>query len=101
MDNAQTQLDDTRHTLSNAAHNFTLLWQSLEDQLTLENRILTKARADNAKSFSSLKSERSEVAEAEKSLAAALASEVSCAHVAADQEVSMKALDSPSGSRFR
>ena len=33
MDKAQTQLDETRHAESNAAHNFPLLRQSLEDQL--------------------------------------------------------------------
>ena len=36
LDKAQTELDDTRHAESNAAHNFSMLQQALEDQLALE-----------------------------------------------------------------
>jgi len=95
LDKAQTQLDETRHAESNAAHNFALLKQSLEDQLKQDNKALTKAKADNSEFASSLEAERADLAEAEKSLAAVLASEAasknSCAQVAADHEVSVKA----------
>ena len=33
---------------SNAVHNFALLKHSLEDQLTQDNKALTKAKADNS-----------------------------------------------------
>merc|ERR1712136_478448 len=95
LDKAQNQLDETLHAESNAAHNFALLKQSLEDQLTQDNKALTKAKADNSEFASSLEAERADLAEAEKSLAAVLASEAasknSCAQVAADHEVSVKA----------
>jgi len=39
-------LHETRHADLNAAHNFALLKQSLEDQLTLDNKALAKAKAD-------------------------------------------------------
>ena len=39
FDKAQTELDDTRHAESNAAHNFSMLQQSLEDQLAQLNRL--------------------------------------------------------------
>ena len=38
LDKAQTELDDTRHAESNAAHNFSMLQQSLEDQFAQLNR---------------------------------------------------------------
>ena len=38
LDKAQTELDDTRHAESNVAHNFSMLQQSLEDQLAQLNR---------------------------------------------------------------
>ena len=43
VDKAQTEFDDTRHAGSNAAHNFSMLQQSLEDQLAQLNRPLKKA----------------------------------------------------------
>ena len=59
------------------------------------NKVLTKAKAVNSEFASSPEAERADLAEAERSLAAALASEVagkdSCAQVAADHEVSAKA----------
>ena len=95
MDKAQTQLDETRHAESNAARNFALLRLSPEDQLAQDNKALTKAKAVNSKFVSSPETERADLAEAERSLAAALAYEVaskdSCAQVAADHEVSAKA----------
>ena len=48
LDKAQTLLDVTRHAGSNAGHNFALLKQSLEEQLTQDNKALTKAKADNS-----------------------------------------------------
>ena len=68
---------------------------SLEDQLAQDNKALTKAKAVNSKFASSRETERADLAEAERSLAAALAYEVagkdSCAQVTADHEVSAKA----------
>ena len=46
LDKAQSLLDVTRHAESNAVHNFALLKHSLEDQLTQDNKALTKAKAD-------------------------------------------------------
>ena len=57
MDKVQTQLDRMCHAESNAAHNFALLRQSLEDQLALDNKALTKAKAVNSKFASSLEAE--------------------------------------------
>ena len=57
MDKVQTQLDETRHAESNAAHNLALLRQSLEDQLTQDDKALTKARAVNSEFASSLEAE--------------------------------------------
>ena len=48
LDKAQTELDDTRHAESNAAHNFAMLKQSLQDQLTQDNKALEKAKTDKA-----------------------------------------------------
>ena len=48
MDSAQTQLDDTRHALSDAAHSFVLLMQSLEDQLTQDNKTVMTYFSDSA-----------------------------------------------------
>ena len=63
--------------------------------MTQDNKPLTKAKAVNSEFASSLEAERADLAEAEKSLAAVLASEAasknSCAQVVADHEVSVKA----------
>ena len=67
LDKAQTLLDVARHAESNAAHNFALLKQSL-DQLTQDIKALTKAKVDNSEFASSLEAERADLAEAEKSL---------------------------------
>ena len=58
LDKAQTELDDTRHAESNAAHNFSMHQQSLEDQLAQLNRAFTKAKADVAESTTSLAAEK-------------------------------------------
>ena len=68
LDKAQSLLDVTSHAESNAVHNFALLIHSLEDQLTQDNKALTKAKADNSEFASSLEAERVDLAEAEKSL---------------------------------
>ena len=39
LDQAQTELDDTLHAESNAAHNFSMFQQSLEDQFAQLNRL--------------------------------------------------------------
>jgi len=95
LDKAQTELDDTRHAESNAAHNFALLKQSLEDQLAQLNKDLEKAKADVAEFTTSLDAGKADLAEAEKSLAALVASQAasksSCVQVASDHEASVKA----------
>ena len=58
LDKAQSELDDTRHAVSNAAHNFATLKQSLEDQLAQDNKALDKAKAE------SLAAEKGDLAEA-------------------------------------
>ena len=42
VDNAQTQLDDTRVALSGAAHSFALVRQSIENELRQDSRALTE-----------------------------------------------------------
>ena len=61
-------MDVTRHAESNAAHKLALLKQSLEDQLTQVNKLLTKAKVDNSEFASSLEVERDGLAENEESL---------------------------------
>ena len=86
--------DSIGRNTPNVAHNLALLRQALEDQLTQDDKALTKAKAVNSEFASSLEAERADFGEAEKSLAAVLASEAasknSCAQVAADREVSVK-----------
>merc|ERR1719414_2422993 len=48
LDKSQTELDDTRHAESNAAHNFAMLKQSLEDQLAQDNKALEKGKTAKA-----------------------------------------------------
>ena len=90
MDKVQTELDDTRHTESNAAHNFLLLQQSLEDQLAQLNRALKKAKADVAEFTTSLDAEKADLVEVEKSLSSSVESQVasksSCVQVASEHE---------------
>eukprot|EP00450_Noctiluca_scintillans_P002421 CAMPEP_0194482150 /NCGR_PEP_ID=MMETSP0253-20130528/4235_1 /TAXON_ID=2966 /ORGANISM="Noctiluca scintillans" /LENGTH=688 /DNA_ID=CAMNT_0039321673 /DNA_START=47 /DNA_END=2116 /DNA_ORIENTATION=+ len=97
LDKAQTQLDETRHAESNAAHNFALLRQSLEDQLAQDNKALEKAKADRAEFSTALAAEKADLAESEKSLTAVEASQAasksSCAQVASDHEVSVAAFE--------
>ena len=54
LDKAQTELDDARHAESNAAHNFSMLQQSLEDQIANSTGLFTKAKADVAEFTASL-----------------------------------------------
>ena len=82
LDKAQTELDDTRHTESNAAHSFSLLQQSLEDQLVQLNRALKKAKADVAEFTTSLDAQKADLVEVEKSLSASVASEAASKTVA-------------------
>ena len=57
LDKAQTQLDDTRHSVASAAHNFEMLEQSLEDRLA----------QDKAEFATALGAKKADLAEAEKS----------------------------------
>ena len=76
--------DDTRRVVSNGAHSVAPHKRSLEDQLT---------KANKSEFSPPLEAERANLAQAETSLAAVLASVAasknSCALVTADQEVSM------------
>ena len=83
LDKAQTELGDTRHSESNAAHNFVMLRQSLEDQFAQLNKGLEKAKANEA----SLEAEKSSTA-LEVSQAS---SRSSCAQVAFDHVASVTA----------
>ena len=82
LDKAQTEFDDTRHAESNAAHNFSMLQQSLE--------ALKKAKADVAEFTTSWDAEKADLVEAEKSLSASVesqaASKSSCVQVASEHE---------------
>ena len=74
LDKAQTELDDTRHVESSAAHNFSILQQSLEDQFAELNRAL-KSKADVAEFTTSLDDEKADLVAAEKSLSASVESQ--------------------------
>jgi len=93
LDTAQTELDDTRHAESTAAHNFAMLKQSLEDQLAQNKKALAKAKTDKAEFTTSLEAGKADLAEAEKSLAALVESQAvsksSCTKVASDHEASV------------
>ena len=68
LNKAQFEIDDTRHAKSNAANNFAMLMQFLEDQLTQDNKALEKAKADKTKFAAALAAEKVDLAEAPKSL---------------------------------
>ena len=59
LDKAEAQLDETRHADLNAAHNFALLKQSLEDQLAQDSKALEKAKADRTEYSTSLVARKS------------------------------------------
>ena len=79
LDRAQTELDDTRHAESNAAHNFSMLQQSLEDQLAQLNRALKKAKADEYTTSLDVENAESQAA-----------SKTSCVQVASEHEALVK-----------
>ena len=54
LEKAQTELGDTRRCESNAAHNFVMLKQSLEDQLAHLNKDFDKAKANEVELTTSL-----------------------------------------------
>ena len=59
---AQTQSDEARHAESNAAHNFALLRQSLEDQLAQDSTALDRVVvADRTKFATSLAAKNKEI----------------------------------------
>ena len=59
LDKAEAQLDETRHADLNAAHNFALLKQSLEDQLDQDSKALEKTKADRTEYSTSLVASKS------------------------------------------
>jgi chromosome segregation ATPase len=92
---AQTQLDAARKAETNAAHNFALLKQSLEDQKSQNQKALDEAKAEKDELSAELSSAKADLAEAEKSLKvleeSMAASDSSCAQVAKDHELSVAA----------
>ena len=48
LDKAQTELDDARYAVTNVAHNFAMLTQSIEDQLAQAKKALEKDKADKS-----------------------------------------------------
>ena len=48
LDEAQTELDDARYAVTNAAHNFAMLKRSIEDQLAQAKKALDKDKADKS-----------------------------------------------------
>ena len=95
LEKAQAELGDTRHSESNAAHNFVMLKQSLEHQLAQLNKVLEKVKATEAEFTTSLDAGKADLVEAEKSLAALVASQAaskrSCDQVAFDHVAFVKA----------
>jgi len=96
LDKAEAQLDETRHADLNAAHNFALLKQSLEDQLAQDSKGLWKRRRRTGPSTVHLWLQgKADLEEVEKSLvvvqASDTAAERSCGEVTSDHEVSVKA----------
>ena len=67
LDKAEAPLDETRHADLNAAHNFALLKQSLEDQLAQDSKALEKAKADRTEYSTSLAAGKADLEEVEKS----------------------------------
>ena len=94
LDKAQTELDDARFAVTNAAHNFATLKQSIEDQMAQAKTALEKDKAVKSELATALVVEKADPAEAQESLASLKTSQASskstCGQVASDYELSVK-----------
>ena len=70
-----TELDDIQYPESNAAHDFEMLKQSLENQWTQDSQASETARSENTKFAEALAAEKADLAEVEKRLASLKASQ--------------------------
>ena len=87
----KAQFEIRRYSLdakSNVAHNFAMLMQFLEDQLTQDNKALEKAKADKTEFAAALATEKVDLAEASKSLVSLKASQA----VALDHETLIESI---------
>ena len=82
LDKAQTELGDTRHAESNAAHNSRCSSSLLRTSLHNSTRLFTRAKADEAEFTTSLDAEKADLVEAEKSLSASVESQAASKAVA-------------------
>ena len=91
----QTELDDTHHSESNAAHDFTMRKHSPEDQRFEDTKRLQKEKSENTEFATALAAEKVDLTEAEKRLASEKTSQAAststCSQVATVHEVSVKA----------
>ena len=58
---AQTELDNTHHSEFNAAHDFAILQQSLDDQQTQDNKALEKGKSENTEFAAALAAEKKQI----------------------------------------
>ena len=90
----QTELDDTHHSESNAAHDFTMRKHSPEDQRSQDTKRLQKEKSENTEFATALAAEKVDLTEAERwasEKTSQAASTSTCSQVATVHEVSVKA----------
>ena len=94
-DKAESELDELRKAEGNAKHNFNMLKQSLEDQITADSTDLDQEKAAKATSEETKATAEGDLAITNKDLAAAQAElaecSSSCMQVAADHEATVAA----------
>lgn len=94
-DKAESELDELRKAEGNAKHNFNMLKQSLEDQITADTTDLDQEKAAKATSEETKATAEGDLAITNKDLAAAQADlaecSSSCMQVAADHEATVAA----------
>jgi len=94
-DKAESELDELRKAEGNAKHNFNMLKQSLEDQISADSTDLDQEKAAKATSEETKATAEGDLAITNKDLAAAQAelaeSSSSCMQVAADHEATVAA----------
>jgi len=93
-DKAEEQLADVRKAESNSAHNFSMLKQSLEDQVAYDNKELGDAKSGKAAAAEARAAAEGDLAVSTKELANAESAQATlngdCQTAAADHEESMK-----------
>jgi len=94
-DKAESELDELRKAEGNAKHNFNMLKQSLEDQITADSTDLDQEKASKSGSEQTKATAEGDLAVTKKGLAAAQAdlaeASASCMQVAADHEATVTA----------